>query len=202
VECPVVAVYAQTPIAADSTVTDMTASAAGKRLRLFAGSATSSFSLRLAMASRISPAEQNGRMTDLKPAGEAACSNAFAINAGGQAVGNATDCQGVALAAMLWDHGHAYDLNTTVAPSALHVTEAEYINSRGEIVAFAALPNGNQHVALLVPSGLAASEGLISNAPAPSAVGSATTRFSSPARHELLPLPLDRRLGENHLWAR
>ncbi len=32
------------------------------------------------------------------------------------------------------------------------MTEAEYINDRGEIVATATLPNGNQHVVLLEPS--------------------------------------------------
>jgi probable HAF family extracellular repeat protein len=145
---------------------------------------------------------QSGRMTDLKPTGGAACSNAFAINAGGQAIGNATDCQGQALAAVLWVHGSASDLNTLIAPSSLHLTEAEYIDDRGEIVAFATLPNGNQHVVLLVPSGLAASEGLRSNAPLPLAAGSSTTIVSSPARHELHPVRQDWRLRGYHLPAR
>jgi hypothetical protein len=51
------------------------------------------------------------------------------------------------------------------------VTEAHAINDRGEIVAISVFPNGNQHVVLLVPSDLAASEGLTSNAPAPGTTG-------------------------------
>jgi probable HAF family extracellular repeat protein len=57
---------------------------------------------------------QNGTMRDLPPTGNAPCSNAFAVNVEGQAVGNETDCQGNSLAAVLWEHGSAYDINTLI----------------------------------------------------------------------------------------
>jgi hypothetical protein len=89
-------------------------------------------------------------MADLPPAGNAPCSNGHAVNDHGEVVGNITDCHGNALAAALWSHGHAYDLNTLIAPSALHLTSAEYINDQGEIVGHAVLPNGDQRVFLLI----------------------------------------------------
>jgi probable HAF family extracellular repeat protein len=92
----------------------------------------------------------NGHMADLPPADNAPCSNGHAVNDHGEVVGNITDCHGNALAAALWSHGHAYDLNTLIAPSALHLTSAEYINDQGEIVGHAVLPNGDQHIFLLI----------------------------------------------------
>ncbi len=102
----------------------------------------------------------NGSMTDLLPAQGAPCSNGFFVNNQGQLVGNSTDCHGNALAAMLWDKGSAFDLNTLVTRSALHLTSAEYITNRGEVLAEGVLPNGEQRLAVLIPTGLVASSGL------------------------------------------
>jgi probable HAF family extracellular repeat protein len=104
----------------------------------------------------------NGTMQDLRPAGSAPCSDAYVVNTLGQAVGTDTDCHGNDLAAVLWEHGAAYDLNHLIGHSPLHLLEAFYINNRGEIATRAALPNGDVHVALLVPASLAASDGLSS----------------------------------------
>jgi len=102
----------------------------------------------------------DGTMRDLPPTGSAPCSNAYVVNTLGLAVGNDTDCQGHSLAAVLWEHGSAYDLNQLIGPSPLHLAEAFYINDRGEIATLATLPNGDMHVALLVPASLAAADGL------------------------------------------
>jgi len=102
----------------------------------------------------------NGTMRNLPPTGSAPCSNAFVVNAGGQAVGNDTDCQGNALAAVLWEHGAAYDLNTLIGRFPVHLAEAFYISNRGEIACLGTLPNGDLRVALLVPASLAARQGL------------------------------------------
>jgi probable HAF family extracellular repeat protein len=93
---------------------------------------------------------KNGHMRDLPPAGNAPCSNGSAVNNLGDIVGNNGDCQGNELAAVLWSHGHAYDLNTLIAPSPLHLLHAEYINDQGEIVGHGVLPNGNQRIFLLI----------------------------------------------------
>jgi probable HAF family extracellular repeat protein len=93
---------------------------------------------------------RNGHMRDLPPVNNAPCSNGNAVNNRDEVVGNLTDCQGSQLAAAFWSNGHGYDLNTLVAPSALHLTSAEYINSRGEIVGHGVLPNGDRRVFLLI----------------------------------------------------
>jgi probable HAF family extracellular repeat protein len=102
----------------------------------------------------------NGTMRDLPPTGSAPCSNAYAVSLAGQTVGNDTDCQGNSLAAVLWEHGSAYDLNGLIGPSSLHLVEAFYISNNGEIACQGILPNGDRHVVLLVPAGLAAAHGL------------------------------------------
>jgi probable HAF family extracellular repeat protein len=110
---------------------------------------------------------KNGTMQDLPPTGGAPCSNAYVVNARGQAVGNDTDCQGNSLAAVLWEHGAAYDLNTLIGRFPVHLAEAFYISNRGQIACLGTLPNGDLRVVLLVPAGLAARQGL-SAAPATS----------------------------------
>jgi probable HAF family extracellular repeat protein len=116
----------------------------------------------------------NGQMHDLPlpPIHGALCSNGFGINNRDEVVGNATDCRGNALAAVLWRHGVAYDLNALVAPSPLHLVEAEYISDRGEIVGVGVLPNGDQHVFLLAPDGRSSTGSLQLAATRPSAQGS------------------------------
>ena len=95
---------------------------------------------------------QNGKMHDLPPVDGAACSNASSVNARGEAVGNATNCQGHSLAAVLWRQGVGVDLNALVAPSALHLTDAISINDRGDIIGEGRLPNGDEHNFLLIPN--------------------------------------------------
>jgi probable HAF family extracellular repeat protein len=102
----------------------------------------------------------NGTMRNLPPTGGAPCSNAYVVNGLGQAVGTDTDCQGKDIAAVLWEHGSAYDLNRLIGRSPLHLAEAFYINNRGEIGTLATLPNGDMRVVLLVPASLAAHLGL------------------------------------------
>jgi probable HAF family extracellular repeat protein len=94
----------------------------------------------------------NGHMRDPPPVDNAPCSNGNAVNNRDQVVGTITDCHGDELSAVLWSNGHAYDLNTLIAPSALRCTNADYINDQGEIVANGVLPNGDQRVVLLIPN--------------------------------------------------
>lgn len=93
----------------------------------------------------------NGAIRDLPPVGGDPCANAFVINDRGQAVGNDTDCNGHSLKAMIWENGSAYDLNSLIAPGPLHLTEAFFISDNGEIACFAKLPNGDEHVTVLIP---------------------------------------------------
>jgi len=95
----------------------------------------------------------NGVMHDLPPLPGAQCSNALAINDAGDVVGNATDCHGNSLGAVLWRGAVPIDLNTLLAPSAPHLTDVSSFNDRGEIVSEVALPDGNQHEFLLIPIG-------------------------------------------------
>jgi probable HAF family extracellular repeat protein len=102
----------------------------------------------------------HGHMRDLPPTGKARCSTAYVVNTSGQSVGADTDCQGNNLAAVLWEHGTAYDLNTLIGRFPVHLAEAFYISNRGEIACLGTLPNGDLRVVLLVPAGLAAHQGL------------------------------------------
>jgi probable HAF family extracellular repeat protein len=90
---------------------------------------------------------KHGMMTDLTGGGNEQCTFAEGINNAGQVVGGS--CDG---AALLWDNGTQYDLNALVAPSDAQLTEASYIDDRGEIAAIGDLPNGHQHVFLLRPA--------------------------------------------------
>jgi probable HAF family extracellular repeat protein len=132
---------------------------------------------------------QHGVMTDLgTPPGDA-WSAGVSINDGQQVVGNAgtfSNCPTCAHG-FLWQHGVMADVNTLIAPSDLYVTEAVYIDNQGEISGIGRLPDGNQHVVLLVPTQLAASEGLTSNAPVPGTSGPVTAVRSAPATCMLEP---------------
>lgn len=150
---------------------------------------------------------QNGVMTPLPPVDGAPCSNTFAINDRGQAVGNVTDCHGHALAAVLWDHGTGYDLNAFVSPSAaLHLTEAAYINDQGEIVADAVVTSrpdsGDQHIVLLTPATVDARAGVSTRAMshlAPSAQSAASVTRSSPDPRDVAVSPRDRLAARYHV---
>ena len=53
--------------------------------------------------------------------------------------------------AMLWQNGHAYNLNNLIAPTRLHLNEAFFISARGQIACLGTLPNGDHRVALVTP---------------------------------------------------
>ena len=91
----------------------------------------------------------HGMMIDLPPLGGAAQAFGNAINDRGQVVGTEDDASFNELAAVLWVGGHGYDLNTLVAPSALQMTSAFYIDDQGDIVGHGVLPDGSQRVFLL-----------------------------------------------------
>jgi probable HAF family extracellular repeat protein len=115
---------------------------------------------------------ENGVLTDLDGATSTACHYADSVNASDQVVGGScgTNADG-----WLWEHGTLSDLNTLVAPSSVQLTEAHYINDRGEIAVAGVLPNGAQHIILLIPTGEANRDGLRPNLPAPGAVGPAAS---------------------------
>ena len=95
---------------------------------------------------------KNGVITDLGRYGNDPCSVASSINNHGQIVGVSTDCfEGER--AVLWENGEPIvDLNTLIPTnSGLYLREADYINDLGEITGTGILPNGDQHVFLLVP---------------------------------------------------
>jgi len=91
---------------------------------------------------------KNGTMTDLTGAGSTSCTAAAAINDSDLIVGH-TCAEDDAL---MWEAGKQYDLNALIAPSPLHLIDAEYVNDRGEIVGRGVLPNGDQHIFLLIPN--------------------------------------------------
>ena len=72
------------------------------------------------------------------------------------------------------------DLNTLVAPSALHLVCGLSINDRGEIAGRGVPANGNVHAFLLVPTDEAQREGLSSNAPAAGTLESVTPQQDTP----------------------
>jgi probable HAF family extracellular repeat protein len=86
-------------------------------------------------------------MTDLTGAAGPDCTAGDWVNNRDEVVGDACGA-----AALLWTGGKQYDLNTLVAPTDAHLTEAAFIDDRGEITALGTLPNGNQHVFLLSPT--------------------------------------------------
>lgn len=97
---------------------------------------------------------KNGTMYDLPPVDGNVCSNANSVNNRGDVVGNATNCHGGNQNAVLWRHGHAFNLNDLIAPSPLHLVYAEYVNNHGEILAAANRPNGDTRIVLLTPTAM------------------------------------------------
>ena len=97
---------------------------------------------------------EDGVMKDLGRIGGDACSNAHGINSSGQIVGNSSDCF-VPAHAFLWERGGPMmDLNALIPPdSKVTLTQATFINDRGEITAQGNLSNGDTHAFLLIPDG-------------------------------------------------
>jgi probable HAF family extracellular repeat protein len=98
---------------------------------------------------------KNGIIRNLGVLAGDACSVAININAQDQIVGSsvlAANCSSDSGRAFLWEDGDLIDLNSDVpAGSALTLTQGEFINDRGEILASATLPNGDLRSILLIP---------------------------------------------------
>jgi probable HAF family extracellular repeat protein len=95
---------------------------------------------------------KNGVMRDLGTLAGTPASAANFINSKTQIVGFSFACDFSASTAFLWEEGSIVDLNTLVSPnSPFYLYWAGFIDDRGEIGAFAALPNGDSHAVLLVP---------------------------------------------------
>ena len=76
--------------------------------------------------------------------------NPNCINDLDQVVGFETNASNTAeIIAALWADGHGYNLNNLIAPSALRLVSADYINEQGDIVGHGTLPNGAQRMFLL-----------------------------------------------------
>jgi len=143
------------------------------------------------------------------------CSVAYAVNAIGQIVGDAdADCNQGNASAFLWENGLLIDLNIFVSPtSGVQLTFALSINERGEIAALGLLPNGDQHVLILIPCDENhpgrhdCDYGLIetSATPAPSSMQSTQKSMADspgiPALTSTLPNPMIHSIGRR-LWHR
>jgi probable HAF family extracellular repeat protein len=91
---------------------------------------------------------RNGKMIDLGTVDGDSSSTAVSVNAHDQVVGDSSGGH-----AWLWQDGSIHDLNTLIAPgSDLSVEAAAFVNDSGEIYGTATLPNGDQHVILLIPN--------------------------------------------------
>jgi probable HAF family extracellular repeat protein len=98
---------------------------------------------------------QHGTMTDLGVVAPCRNSTANDINSGGQVVGGLGRCTDNSddltfFSAFLWEPGKPIvDLNTLVSPpSDLHLTDAAFINERGEVAGVGVLPNGETRAVL------------------------------------------------------
>jgi probable HAF family extracellular repeat protein len=97
---------------------------------------------------------KNGVMTNLETLQGDDCSLATNVNSGGQIVGFSFPCAGGPSHAFLWERGSLIDLNTFVPlGSDLQLTEATFIDDRGEITVQGVLPNGDTRAVLLIPDG-------------------------------------------------
>jgi probable HAF family extracellular repeat protein len=102
---------------------------------------------------------KNGHMLDLGLLPGVNCDTAWGVNNSDQVVGDSGICFVGGGDPFLWDHGTLYDLNDVIT-SGPHVSQASYITNRGEIVCYENLPDGTTHIVVLIPTGLAASEGI------------------------------------------
>jgi probable HAF family extracellular repeat protein len=105
----------------------------------------------------------DGEIRDLGSLNGDPCSAANAVNSKRQVVGGSgffaaaffPACTTTNEHAFLWENGRMIDLNAFVSPASdLTLTEATFINDRGEISGFAmSLTTGDQHAFVLVPCG-------------------------------------------------
>jgi probable HAF family extracellular repeat protein len=117
----------------------------------------------------------HGKTIDLPPVDGAPYADADSLNDRDEVVGSADDSNFNSLDAVLWTGGSAYDLNSLVAPSPLHLQWAFYINDNGEIACEGSLPNGDSHVAVLIPN---------NGVPMPAASMTAGPQLTTSSRHE------------------
>lgn len=95
---------------------------------------------------------RQGVMADLGALAGSPISQANFINSRSQVVGDSMPCDFSAVTAFLWENGSLVDLNTLIPPSTpFFVFTASFISDQGEIAAFGALANGDQHAVLLIP---------------------------------------------------
>jgi probable HAF family extracellular repeat protein len=96
---------------------------------------------------------KKGVMTNLGSLPGDCGSEAFAINAGGQVVGQSIPCDGSIDRAVLWEKdGTVHDLNALVKQgSGIALTDPKIINDAGDIVLEGFLSNGDQHSVVLIP---------------------------------------------------
>jgi probable HAF family extracellular repeat protein len=104
---------------------------------------------------------KDGVMTSLGTLEGDSCSAADAINSSGLIVGGSgfstpppffPGCTDPVEHAVIWENGQIFDLNLLVTnPSDLTLTEATFINDKGEISGFGILPSSDTHAFLLIP---------------------------------------------------
>jgi uncharacterized membrane protein len=95
---------------------------------------------------------RQGVMADLGALAGSPISQANFVNSRSQVVGDSMPCDFSAVTAFLWENGSLVDLNTLIPPSTpFFVFTASFISDQGEIAAFGALANGDQHAVLLIP---------------------------------------------------
>jgi probable HAF family extracellular repeat protein len=143
--------------------------------------------------------KQGSRMKDLgTPTGDT-CSTALSINSSNQVVGDSGIC-GVGGHAFLWENGSPMvNLQDLVIPgSDLLVTDANYINDRGEIACLATLPDGNTHACLLIPTDQVEESDLTSMAKPLDAPG----RLRAETAKTITPLDLCQKVMVRHGWSR
>jgi probable HAF family extracellular repeat protein len=97
---------------------------------------------------------RRGKIEDLGTVADLPCSIAAQINSKGEIAGQSFDCADFSVGhATLWEpSGRGIDLNAFLPlASDLVLFETHFVNDRGEIVAVGVLPNGDQHIVVMVP---------------------------------------------------
>jgi probable HAF family extracellular repeat protein len=97
---------------------------------------------------------RRGHIEDLGTVAGLPCSVAAQVNARGEIAGQSFDCADFSIGrATLWEpSGPGIDLNVFLPPdSDLALYETHFVNDRGEIAAVGVLPNGDQHIVVLIP---------------------------------------------------
>lgn len=95
---------------------------------------------------------KKGVLTDMGTVEGDGCSVGLSINSANQIVGQSFTCDGSVGHAFLWENGEIVDLKSLISHgSDMQLRSAASVNNSGEIAGLGVLPNGDQHVILLVP---------------------------------------------------